>query len=200
MELDELKKAWIALDAVSKENKSLKESIILEMTQTKIIKSVNWLLNWEMIGAVVVLLLIPFVIYAYSMFGGTFITWDILVITCFFVCVILSFWQIYKVYILMKIDSSKEVRNNIHYMNKYKILIVREKFAVTIIIGPTLAILAILTYYQMNANSYLWTFMACMIILATVVTYWSYHKYNKNIHTILKSLNEIKELEETEEE
>jgi len=99
----------------------------------------------------------------------------------------------------MKIDSSKEVRNNIHYMNKYKILIVREKFAVTIIIGPTLAILAFLTYYQMNANSYLWTFMVCMIVLATVVTYWFYHKYNKNIHTILKSPNEIKELEETEE-
>ena len=55
MELEELKNTWKLLDSKLEEDKSLKESIILEMIHTKADKLVNKMINWDIAGVVILI-------------------------------------------------------------------------------------------------------------------------------------------------
>ena len=197
MKLDDLKEAWTALDNRLKRTEQLKETIILEMIQTKANKLINKLLNWEVFGAIVLLLITPFSIIMLDLFGGRFPMWDILMLSVIIVCIALFIWQLYKIRGFMKVDLSKNIRDNIYYMNQYNIRTKREMMIMSFILGPIMAILGILTYASMKASFSLWIFLLFAIILATLASFWQYKRlYGKNIDSILKSLDEIRELKE----
>ena len=197
MKLDDLKEAWTALDNRLKRTEQLKETIILEMIQTKANKLINKLLNWEVFGAIVLLLITPFSIIMLDLFGGRFPMWDILMLSVIIVCIALFIWQLYKIRGFMKVDLSKNIRDNIYYMNQYNIRTKREMMIMSFILGPIMAILGILTYASMKASFSLWIFLICVLIFGTLASFWQYKQlYRKNIDSILKSLDEIRELKE----
>ena len=199
MELEELKKAWAELDNRLKENKSINKAIIMEIARNKVDKSISRLINWEILGAVVLILMIPILLYMFHWFNRRIIVRDIILIYGGIFCCACVVWYIYKISGLMKIDFAKKISDNICYTNRYNIQIKREKFVMNVVFGPSFVILLILYYAVMKVNMQLWATLVCGILLVSLITYWMYKRlYDKNINSILKSLNEIKQLEETE--
>lgn len=197
MELDELKNTWELLNLKLEEDKSLKEALILEVIRTKADKSVSKLVNYDILSFVILILLIPCIAYAYSRYSGQFNLWDIYTIYAMLVCISGIGWYMLKIRILMKVDLSQKISENIYYTNRYNIWIKREKLLMNMIVGPVFPILAIFMLFEMNAGAYLWLGVISLFVLALVSTYWSYKRiYEKNISSILKSLGEIKDLEE----
>ena len=195
MELDDLKEAWTALDNRLKRTEQLKESIILEMMQSKAGKLVNGFIIWEIFQAVIVLLCIPLVISQLDRFAGKYLTINITLIFAIAICIIGFFWGIYKLNGLMKIDVLKNIGNNIFYVNKYRIQLKREKQTGYFLLPATMMLMA-LSYASIKVSMSLWVLMTCGFIAITLIIYWSYKFYNKNIDSILKSLDEIHELKE----
>lgn len=197
MELDEMKNTWELLNRKLDEDKSLKESLILEMIRTKANKSVNKLLNYDILSFVILILLIPFLVWGYRSYSGLFIMWDIYILYAMALCLSGVFWYVFKIQLMMKIDVSQKISENIYRTNRYNIWIKREKFLMNVIFGPILILLAVLMLIEMNARIDLWITVICLFGLASVTTYWSYKRiYDKNIASILKSFEEIKDLEE----
>ncbi|MDD3355615.1 MAG: hypothetical protein PHP72_01690 [Dysgonamonadaceae bacterium] len=200
MEIEELKNTWSTLDNQLKENKSLNERIIKEMIDKKANKSLSKLLFWDIFSIVGLFVLIPFIVYGFSLYGGQKMFWDITAISAAFFCIIGVVWYFIKIHGLMKVDINQSVGKNIYYINRYTIQIKREKIAITYFVGIPLTILIILTYIEEKVPLPFWVFMSCGLILGAFVTYWSYKRiYQKNIYSIQKSLDEIKELKEEEE-
>lgn len=199
MELDELKNTWELLNRKLEEDKSLKESLILEVIRTKADKSLSKLVNYDILSFVILILLLPCIAYAYSRYSGQFNLWDIYTIYAMLVCISGIGWYMLKIRILMKVDLSQKISENIYYTNRYNIWIKREKLLMNMIVGPVFPILAIFMLIEMNTGAYLWLGVISLFVLASVLTYWSYKRiYEKNISSILKSLGEIKDLEEKE--
>nr|WP_129731663.1 hypothetical protein [Parabacteroides goldsteinii] len=199
MELDELKHTWDLLNRKLEEDKSLKESLILEVIRAKADKSVNKLVNYDILSFVLLILLVPFIAYAYFHYSGQFRLWDIYTIYAMAVCLSGIVWYVLKIRILMKVDLSQKISANIYYTNRYNILVKREKLLMNMIVGPVFPILAIFMLIEMNSRAYLWIGVISLFVLASMTTYWSYKRiYDKNISSILKSLGEIKDLEEKE--
>lgn len=197
MELDEMKNTWELLNRKLDEDKSLKESLILEMIRTKANKSVNKLLNYDILSFVILILLIPFLVWGYRSYSGLFIMWDIYILYAMALCLSGVFWYVFKIQLMMKIDVSQKISENIYRTNRYNIWIKREKFLMNVIFGPIVILLAVLMLIEMNARIDLWITVICLFGLASVTTYWSYKRiYDKNIASILKSFEEIKDLEE----
>lgn len=197
MELDEMKNTWELLNRKLDEDKSLKESLILEMIRTKANKSVNKLLNYDILSFVILILLIPFLVWGYRSYSGQFIMWDIYILYAMALCLSGVFWYVFKIQLMMKIDVSQKISENIYRTNRYNIWIKREKFLMNVIFGPIVILLAVLMLIEMNARIDLWITVICLFGLASITTYWSYKRiYDKNIASILKSFEEIKDLEE----
>ena len=197
MELEELKNAWAELDNQLKENKSMNKTIVMKMAQCKADKIIGRLINWEIIGTVVLILSIPLTFYISQWFVGKLIVSYYFMLLLAGYCCIGTIWYIYKISGLMKIDFSKAISDNIYLTNRYNIQIKREKFAMNVIFGPIFAILLILSFAELKVNTQLWIFLVCLLLLCTLATYWIYKRlYEKNIGSILKSMNEIKALEE----
>ena len=197
MELDNLKEAWAALDNRLKRNEELKESIILEMMRSKASKLVNRFITFEVISVVVLLFAIPVAVFAlerlrdsYSQIG--IIMLFFLVAVCFFG----AFWDMYKIFGLMKFDLSKNVGNNIYCVNRYNLQIKREKKFFWYFLLPAIVILAVLSYVSMKASLHMWVTLICALAGGTLISFFTYKRYDKNIDSILKSLDEIKELKE----
>jgi hypothetical protein len=196
MELDELKAAWTALDNRLKKNEGLRESIVLEMMQTKAGKIVNRFVAWEIVSVVVLLLTIPLIIYHFDKTSGRNWAQDTALLFTLAICFVYPFWGVFKIHGLMKFDLSKDVGNNIFCVNKYRIQMGYDKKILYCFVGPVLVVLGVFTYATMKATLPLWTLLMSMFIVAGLVCYWSYKYYNKGIDTILRSLDEIRELKE----
>jgi Na+/melibiose symporter-like transporter len=195
MELDELKDTWLSLDERLRKQEILKESILKEMIHSKADKSLSRLINTEIVGIIILLLVMPAIVYAIDFHphlpGYTVFMWAMIPI-----CVIGLLWQILKVYKLTRINLTESLSNNIRYTNTYNIWIKREKMVMVVII-PLVGLCVAYLYAQLNVNTTLWAFLTCTFIALCIFTYWSYKKlYNKNIASIMKSLDELKELEE----
>ena len=196
MEWENLKEAWTTLDNRLKRNEELCESIILAEMRSKAGKIVNRFIILEKITVVVLLLLLPFLIYALNRSGGKIFTWDVIMIFCAIICFLYPFRGIYKLHGLMKIDITKNVANNILFLNKYNIQINHEKKLNFYFIFPLLGILAVCTYAEAKASLPLWIFLICMLCLAGLKIYWDNKKYNKGFESVMRSLEEIRELKE----
>jgi len=196
MELEELKTAWASVDERLKKQEILKESIIKEMIYSKANKSLNKLLWDAYISILISLLFIPFIIYVYGIFGGKRIWWDSTIIFAGVFVVLYFPYLVYKTYGLNKIDISGKLKDNLFYINRYKIQTKREKIFM-IILSPFIFILVCLGYVEAKANIFLWVFLICMTILTVLYGYWWYNKFDaKNIQSIQKSLEELEELKE----
>ena len=197
MEIEALKNTWSTLDNHLKENKSLNERIIKEMINKKANKSISRLLFWDVISIVVLLALIPFIVYWFSIYGGQKMFWDITLIAAGFVCVVGVVWYLIKIHGLMKVDINESVGKNIYYIKRYTIQIKREKIAMIYFVAIPLVILSTLTYIEAKVALPLWVFMTCVLVLGLLVTFWGYKRiYKKNIDSIKNSLEEMRELEE----
>ena len=196
MEMDELKSAWAALDNRLKKNEELKESIILEIMRSKAGKLVNRFIIWEMSQIIVILLGIPFCFFQFERFAGKNLAISVTLIYSVVLGVIGFFWYVYKLHGLMKIDVSKNVGNNIFYINRYRIQLNKEKKTGCFLVGIPIIVLMVFSYASMKVAMPLWIFMICIFIIFGLIIYWQYKYYNKGIDSILKSLDEIKELKE----
>ena len=197
MELDDLKEAWTALDNRLKRNEELKESIILEMIQTKANKSLNRLLGWTIIDILGMLIFIPVILFLYNLFCGKYIFWDIFMIYTTFICCIACVWHIFKMRKLMIIDLTTDFADNIKRVNQYNIYVKRERIVSETIVGPIFLILMFLIFVELKAQFHHWVLLVCTVTFVSVYEYWAYKKlYGKNIDSIMKSLNEIRELKE----
>ncbi|WP_165040879.1 hypothetical protein [Dysgonomonas sp. ZJ709] len=195
MEMDELKNSWQALTEKLEKQEMLKETIIKKMLQEKTSKSLNKLVNMEMLGLVVILLFLPFIVYVIE---SSKISELYTHFMCFllFICVLVLVWVVIKLRLLMKIDLNKDIKHNVLCTNRFNLYIRREKFMMYLII-PILFILCAIVYASLNAPVFLWVFLGCVFLLCITGVLWQYKKiYDKNINSILKSLDELKELEE----
>jgi len=196
MELQEMKNVWASVDARLKENEMLNKRIVQEMLHKKSNKSLSWLVNYDVVGIVVLLVGIPLCIYAYSI--HSLISAKI-TITVILVSIILGIiWYCYKLKSsLINIDFSKNIKDSLSHINRYNILLKREKIISYSIIIPLFSLLAIWYYYSAKMSFHSWTVLFAALIVGTVVTYWSYKRiYEKNIQSIKKSLEELEELKE----
>lgn len=195
MELDELKNTWLTLDERLKKQEVLKENIMREMLHTKSDKALGRLIAYEIFGIIILLLVIPIPIYgiilpvklqAYEIF-----MYSVLVSILGLLC-----WVLFKLYILTRINFSKPVISNIYHINKYNILIKKEKQFMFLFI-PLIMGGCIYLYTKLNVSTMLWVLMTCIFMASLVFTLWSYKKiYDKNIDSIQKSMDNLKELEE----
>ncbi|SHE46817.1 hypothetical protein [Dysgonomonas macrotermitis] len=195
MELNELKNTWLTLDERLKKQEVLKENIMREMLHTKSDKALGRLIAYEIFGIIILLLVIPIPIYgiilpvklqAYEIF-----MYSVLVSILGLLC-----WVLFKLYILTRINFSKPVSSNIYHINKYNILIKKEKQFMFLFI-PLIMGGCIYLYMKLNASTMLWVLMTCIFMASLVFTLWSYKKiYDKNIDSIQKSMDNLKELEE----
>jgi len=196
MELQEMKNVWASVDARLKENEMLNKRIVQEMLHKKSNKSLSWLFNYEMIGVIVPLLAIPLLVYYYNLHSVLFVKSTFVVIIAF--CILGAIWNWYKLKsCVMKIDFSKSVKDNLYHVNKYNILLKKEKMGSYFVALPILSLFATLSYYKLNASFHLWTFLVVALIIAVASSYWTYKKiYEKNIQSIKKNLEELEELKE----
>jgi hypothetical protein len=198
MDLDELKNTWTILDERLKKNEMLNKQIIQEMLYKKSNKSLNWLIGFDLFSIIIILLVIPLLVWLYNsppfnrlLFPKITFAFSIAI------CILGVIWYFYKLKYLMNIDFPKIIRDNIHYMNKYSIMIKQEKIINYICLIPVIYVLVILSYYELKATFSLWVFLFTGLIVATMISYWSYKKiYDSNIQSIKKSLEELKELKE----
>jgi hypothetical protein len=198
MDLDELKNTWMVLDERLKKNEMLNKQIIQEMIYKKSNKSLHWLVSYDILSIPVLLLVIPFCIWAYTYpYALHTVSSKILLIAAIIICILGVIWYCYKLKYLAPIDFSKGVGDNMHFVNKYSILVKKEKNVQFFVVGPIIALILIIVYYEHKANLFWWSFLSTVLILTTIGTYWIYKKvYDSNIQSIRKSLEELKELKE----
>jgi len=196
MELDELKNDWASVEERLKKQEILNENIMKEMIYKKTNKSLKQLFWSDSSGIPILLLVIPFIVYAYGKFGGKHIFWDLTVIFAGVFCIAFLPFLIYRVYGLMKIDFSENIKRNLYYINHYSIQIKLEK-TIMAFFGPVMVILLSIVFIEFKADIFRWTLLICVVIFLTLYSYWSYNKfYNNNIQSIKKSLEELNELKE----
>ena len=199
MELDELKNAWTALDERLKENEMLNKRIVEKMLCEKSNKSLNKLMSVEFIGVLIALVAIPLCIGLYNLsFYENILSAKVLFIVVFVASILTIIWTCYKLnYFLMKLDFSKSVGDNMYYINRYNVIIKKEKIAGYFIVIPIFSLLSIWGYYELKVSFSLWIFLFVALTILIAITYWIYKKiYDANIQSIKKSLDELKELEE----
>ncbi|MCL1937882.1 MAG: hypothetical protein FWF52_05755 [Candidatus Azobacteroides sp.] len=199
MDLEELKNTWMALDEQLKKNEVLNKQIVREMLYKKSNKSLNWLVNMEFMGTILLLFTIPLCFWLYNAPIYKNITAPkILFLVAIIFAILGVIWYFYKILkYLLRIDFSMNIKDNIQSVNEYAILIKKEKFVSYFIVIPVLSLLGIWGYYELHANLLLWILLTVALIFATLMTYWLYKKiYDANIQSIKKSLEELEELKE----
>ena len=198
MELEEFKNTWAAFHNRLKENELLNKRLIQGMLSDKSNKALNKLVNIEMISMLIILPIIPLCFWFLTYRFANFLFPKILFVFVIAIGIIGVTWSGYtmKKY-LLKIDFSKNIKDNMHYVNKFAIYYGKGKIINYFFIIPVLSLLGILSYYELKAPFFLWIFLFVCLTIGFITTYWIYKKvYDTNIQSIQKSLEELKELEE----
>jgi hypothetical protein len=196
MELDELKNVWASLDERLNKQEKLKESIIREMLVSKSNKSLSRMINYDYLGIIVCLGVIPILVWRMSQFylGTLKTTLFLLIITFLIGGIIMGVIELIKLY---KIDFSKPVSNNIRLVQQYKLLFKRQAIAAYIVATILIMIGILAGLLTPKMEIWRWVTMIVGICVGIVGGWWEYkHFYGKNIASILKSLEELKELKE----
>lgn len=194
MEIDDLKVAWLELDKKLQQGEKLKEETIKEMYRTKADRSIGKILNYDIFGISVCLLILPFIIWLAGSkdmksfwFAATVIYWGIFDI-------IGIVYLGLKISQLLKVDLTKPISCNFNIIHRYNIRVKKEKplYAVFSLIG----IVPIFAFYVQNAQLWQWVFLCCLLIVASIIFVWQYKRiYGSNIRSIMNSLDELKEEE-----
>jgi len=197
MELHELKNTWTVLDEQLKKNEMLNNQIIHEMLQKKSNKSLNRLINTDFVGLLVVLFAIPTAIFSYHLPRfENFLFPKILFVSIVPIALFGLIFYSYKLKYLIKINFSKSIKDNMYCLNKYIIILKRDKMF-TAIVTLILAILGALCYYELKAGFPYWIFLIVAVTIGVLVSYWIFKRvYDTNIHSIKQSLEELRDLKE----
>ena len=195
MELHELKNTWTVLDEQLKKNETLNKQIIQEMLHKKSNKSLNRLINTGFFNLSLWLLGVPASIWGYHLPRfENFLFPKILFAVIFITCILVAIWSCYQLRNLMKIDFSKGVKDNTYSVNKYIILLKKEKMAVYFGLTPIYFILGILCYAEFRVDFSYWVFLTVAGIFGILLSYWMYKRiYDTNIQVIKQSLQEMGE-------
>lgn len=188
-----MKNAWLALGEKLDQKGKLSDIIIREMYQTKVKKSVNVLVGYEVLSVVVFLLVLPFIGWVLSI-NSDLLSRIILMYWALF-CVIGVVWYSKKVILLMNIDEMGIIKDNIKAISTYAVWIGKEKFYYSIF--TTIGVLPMFVVYWFHAKPWHWVFMIAMLALATLSTIWGYKRlYVRNIRTIQQNLTELNDLKD----
>ncbi len=200
MELEELKTAWLSLDAKLENSNKINERIIKDTLQNKSKKSLNRLTNLEVLGVILVFAALPFLIFISDRMLQTtastilkYFTLAMLIIACV--------TQPIKVLMLIKIDLSKVLSSNIKQIQRYNLFIKRETIIVYIITLPIFFILIVATFISFGkiVEAWRWAAVIALFPLTAILCIWQYKKiYAPNIQSIQNSLEELRDMEEKE--
>jgi hypothetical protein len=199
MELDELKNTWTVLDEQLKKNETLNKQIIQEVLRKKSNKSLSRLINTNFVNLCIWLLAIPVSIWGYHYWASFEILLfpKILFVAIGISSIFIVIWSYFPLKNLMKIDFSRNLKDNMYHIHKYAIMLKKEKITVYFGLIPIYYLLGGLCYYEFNANFSLWTFLIVALFISITTTYWMYKRiYETNVQSIKKSLEELKELTE----
>jgi hypothetical protein len=197
MELEELKNTWETIDERLKKQEVLKENLIREIIYSKSNKSLSKLINFEVLSLVIYLLIIPVIAFAYNKGLELLLAGKIFAYFMASFCIFGAIWQLIKMKNLRQIDFTKNISANSLFINKYNILIKKEKSVTMIFITPVISFLCIYLYAIYHATFTLWIFLISALLIAIFLSYNNYKRiYDKNIASIQKSLEALKELEE----
>jgi hypothetical protein len=199
MNLENLKSEWSAMNDRMEKRELFEEKMYCQMLHSKSDKSLNKMLNMEVINIVTCLLVIPFWVWLFNFHHlDYFLSTKVLSVVAIVISVFgisLSFYSLRNYF--MKIDFSNKISDNVHYLNKYNILYGKGKIINYFIIFPVFTILGIWCYYELKAPAHLWVFLFVALTIGIASAYWIYKKvYEKNIQSIQKKLEELRELEE----
>ncbi|MDR3269000.1 MAG: hypothetical protein LBT83_08035, partial [Tannerella sp.] len=162
MEWEELKKMWASLDERLEKQEVLKESMIREMIYAKSNKSLNRLINMEVMSLSILVTVIPAVVYLLYTPEGALLVAKLF---CYYSLLIILYGLItgtMGLRYLMKIDFTKGIGNNLLYMNKYDLQCKRGKI-ISVFIYLIYAALGIYLYAELHATVTLWVFLGCCI-------------------------------------
>ena len=199
MELHELQNTWKVLEEQLKKNETVNKKVILEMLHKKSNKSLNRLVNYDLFGGMILLLLIiPFWIWLYNRDNyANFLSIKILSITGIIISLVGSVWYYFRLKYLKKIDVSGNFKDNLYCLSKYNIMIKQDKIVQYFVLFPILFLMGAFCYYELRANFLSWTFLIVVAIVTAILIYWMYKKiYESNIQSIKESLAELEELRE----
>ena len=204
MELEELKNAWAALDNKLQKNEVLNERIVKEVLQSKTNKALRQLSNHEWLATIIAFLSLPFIIFMYNTHLSevnpkVFLLFKYLFIYVIAILPIRCFFQVRKLYTLMKIDFNKTMSKNISLIQRYNIHIKREKNYSGVLFVIMAIVFLILIVIVKFPTEEIWRpiFIICTFVFGAFRSVWVYKKvYNENIQSIKNSLEELKELEE----
>ena len=197
MELDDLKGTWTVLEERLKKNEMLNKQIMEEMLRKKSKKSLNRLINVDFLSLIGILLLIPVCIWLYNNpYIANFFSTKIFSIGMIIFCLFSAIWYSYKLKCVMKIDFSKQVKDNTYSVNKYTVMVKQEKL-ITYILFPILGLLCVFCYYEQKVSFLLWIFLIIMFVIGIAIMYFVYKRfYDPNIQSVKDGLEEMKNWEE----
>ncbi|MCL2246433.1 MAG: hypothetical protein FWC10_04900 [Lentimicrobiaceae bacterium] len=203
MELDELKNRWTVLEKQLKKNEILNKQLVLGMLHKKSDKSLNRLINTDVISIIIYFLLIPVGIWYYNVkfpSMGALLSLKIFAIAVISVAVMGIIWISYKLRYLKKIDFLKSIKDNMYCITKYAMMIKQEKLASYYLVAPVIFISGAFVYYELKVTLSFWSILIVALIAGLIISVWMYKKiYDSNIQSIKLNLEELRELEEEEE-
>lgn len=196
MDLDNIKKTWN--DNIFTPNFS--EDNIRYIIHRKGKTALSRLLWFEIIGLIIVL---PFIAapYIHALYIPR-VPYPDFTKYIFISCCIISFlWQIYKVYLLKKIDLKKiDILSGLKIITKYKLYIKREFFVTIAFLFIFIASFAynyIDTIITDQKRFYFYLYNIGLFVGASLILFIFYkYLYKKNIKKIESALEEVKEMEE----
>lgn len=196
MDTNNLKDTWITFNEKLDKQENFKEEIIREILNSKSSKSLSRLISYEVFNTIVIILLIPFLLYIFDrdkitplhpgITYGLIVTIGISLIS-----------QIWKVYLLMKVDFSNAISSNVKSIERYKIHLNREKILIFIVILLTLIIIVQSISQATQIATWRWACAAAGILIGITASVWSYKRfYKNNIRNIIDSMKKLKDLDE----
>ncbi len=189
-----MKAAWKEMDERMGRQEMFSETFIRESLASRSQRSANKFLVSEMIGVGLILLLIPFILWAVDwamMPSATKIFLRVVTPLIFLILV----WQLVKTFTLFRIDMSGDMRNNARTVRLYELYTLYEKRIVIFFLVPFLVLGMVIVYAVLNVPLWTWAFMIGMLILGALYCVWYYKKfYAKHIGVIKNGLEELKDL------
>lgn len=196
MELEELKNNWQTVSEKLNRQELLHENMVRKIINSKTDRLLNRLSNYEWLDLVVAILCLPLPLL---LLKDNFSIKQIVIVFFFIAMILFSICcQVWKIWVLSRIDFNKDVAFNIKLVNKFNIHIKREMMQ-TYLVFPVIFLLV--GEFVWNTLALLSTvrivFIFAILVAAVVFCIWQYRKlYVRNIASILKSLEELKDLDE----
>lgn len=196
MEFEEMKNMWQSLDERLSKQELVKDNILKEIIRAKVTKGLGQLMNYTYFGLILGVLAIGLLSYKlYDVHFGLFKTFIFFIIIAFLFTGIIA--AIGNLLILHKIDYTKDMSNNIKYIQRYKIRANKQRIASYCIGIAIIALTVIACILSPKMELWRWLLIGLAAVACAIACIWEYKRvYKENISSIIESLDKLKELEE----